>query len=231
MKTNIYLFGDSHCKCFVHDHYNNGVVHSSDFTLYNKFKSTTSARGVVNNKSKKQYGPYIIQTLKNIRHSKDLYNICVLKLGQVDIEYNYYYKVYYKNENINKQDFYIDTVEKYITFVKFLKQSFSDINFIVNGVNMPNVYDLQEYMAREKAIIPPITYEERFDDHYRFNSLLQDKCTLEGIKYFDLTLETTNNKLLKSEFIGSDNHLAGGDYVNINTMNVFVGKLIKTISK
>lgn len=231
MKANIYLFGDSHCKCFVHDHYNGGVLNSSNFTLYNKFRSTTSARGVSNDKSKKQYGPYIIQTLKNISYSKDLYNICVLKLGQVDIEYNYYYKVYYKNENISKQDFYMDTIEKYIMFIKFLKQSFPNINFIVNGVNMPNVYDLQEYMARESAIIPSTTYEEQFEDHYKFNMFLQNKCDLEGIKYFDLTPETTDGKLLKPQFIGTDNHLSGGDKININTMNVFIGKLIKTISE
>lgn len=229
----IYLFGCSHCKCFIHDRANGGVLHHDNVTLYNKFKKSASARGLTNPKSTLGYKEDINHTLEHVNLSKSTHNICVMKFGQVDIEYNYYYKIYGKNESINKNDFYIDTINEYVAFVKNLKQSFPNIRFIVNGVNMPNIYDLQKYMKNTSRPVsmPKIEYKDHFDDHYLFNTILQDKCETENIEYFDLTSETTENRCIKPEFIGSDNHLAGGDKPNFKVHDVFLNKLFKVINK
>tara|TARA_R110000796_G_scaffold115820_3_gene227967 strand:- start:205 stop:825 length:621 start_codon:yes stop_codon:yes gene_type:complete len=191
-------------------------------------------RGLTNDNSSLKYKDDILHELNIINSNLNTQNICVMKFGQVDIEYNIYNKIYKKNENIDKQDFYINSIKNYILFIKSLKQSFPTIRFIVNGVNMPNTYDMQKYMWDGWEILTPfISYEEQYNDNWLFNSMLQNECQKENIEYFDLTNETTDNKTLKPEFKGKDNHFSGAEFhqiYNKNTYRVFTNKLLNIVN-
>lgn len=153
-----------------------------------------------------------------------------MKFGQVDIEYNFYYKLYHKKESLIKDIFYTNIIIDYITFINSLIKQFPHIHFIINGVNMPNVYDLQHYLKLTSGIqIPKTKYENLFNNHNLFNIKLKNKCEEKNIPYFDLTYETTSNGKLKPEFIGKDHHLAGGDSLNPHTHSIFIDKLLGII--
>tara|TARA_R110000772_G_scaffold264051_1_gene384351 strand:+ start:71 stop:838 length:768 start_codon:yes stop_codon:yes gene_type:complete len=227
---NIYIFGDSHAKCF----YRNTHLSFDNVKIFNTFISSASMKGLTNPNSTLNHKDIIINTLKNSNQTSQ--NICVLKFGQVDIEYNYYFKIYNKGENINRRKFYSNLIKDYMFFVKDLKKLFPTVEFIVNGVNMPNIYNLQKYM--QIPTMPSINYSTQFDYHFTFNLNLNEKCRNHKIFYFDLTNETTYNKSLNPQFIGKDNHFSGAEHPdvlngesgeNYNTYNVFIGKLLKTI--
>lgn len=225
----IYIFGDSHCKCFIHDRYNGGILTYDNITIFNKFKSSASMKGIVNSTSTLNYKDDMISTLKSMNLIQAPHKICVMKFGQVDIEHNYYYKLYYKNENIVKENFYKKLIQDYIIFIKFLKTDFPDIQFIVNGVNMPNLYDIQKYLHHKVPAMPKINYNDQFNNHFLFNNKLKTECEKNNICYFDLTEETVYNKKIKQEFIGNDNHFSGADIPNEHTHVIFLNKLFKTI--
>jgi glycosyltransferase involved in cell wall biosynthesis len=230
-KLLIHIFGDSHCKCFIHDRYNNGILNFDGITISNNFKSSASLKGVTNKQSTLNYRESIIDTLKLINEDTATRKVCVLKFGQVDIEHNYYYKIYYKNEVIDKDEFYTKLINDYIVFIKFLQDSFPDIQFMVNGVNMPNVYNIQKYLQKKVPLMPEVEYTDQFDNNFSFNIKLQNACNKNDISYFDLTAETTDNKKIKQEFVGDDNHFIGaGSEPNFNTHNLFINKLLKNIS-
>tara|TARA_Y100000385_G_scaffold275469_1_gene319895 strand:+ start:1938 stop:2687 length:750 start_codon:yes stop_codon:yes gene_type:complete len=228
----IYIFGDSHAKCFSRSNY----LSFGNIKIFNTFISSASMKGLTNSQSTLNHSNTIINTLNNSTSTSQ--KVCVLKFGQVDIEYNYYFKIYNKGEDIDKEKFYDTLIENYILFIKHLKQLFPTIEFIINGVNMPNVYDLQKYMQRKTPNIPPINYDTQFNNHLDFNSKLIYKCKENGITYFDLTQETTYNNSIIPKFIGKDNHFSGAEHPdalngsngeNYNTYNVFINKLLKTI--
>ena len=228
----IYIFGDSHAKCFCRSNY----LSFSNIKIFNTYISSASVKGLTNPQSTLNHNNTIINTLNNSTLTSQ--NICVLKFGQVDIEYNYYFKIYNKGEDIDKEKFYNTLIEDYIFFIKHLKQLFPTIEFIVNGVNMPNVYDLQKYMQISTPNMPPVNYDIQFNNHFDFNSKLMNKCKETGIIYFDLTQETTHNNSVIPKFIGKDNHFSGAEHPsslngskaeNYNTYSVFINKLLKTI--
>tara|TARA_R110000823_G_scaffold294958_1_gene413902 strand:- start:458 stop:1177 length:720 start_codon:yes stop_codon:yes gene_type:complete len=232
IEYDIYIFGDSHAKCF----FRHKDLSFDNIRVTNNPLSSASMKGLTNSKSTLDHKSRIINTLNDLNSS--LQNICILKFGQVDIEYNYYFKIYNKGESINKEKFYKDLIENYMVFIKHLKLQFPGVKFIINGVNMPNVYDLQKYMQISTPNMPHINYNDQFNNHFNFNLKLKDECKKYKIPYFDLTQETTHNKLLKSSFIGKDNHFSGAEHPdvlnggsgeNYNTYNTFLGKLLKTI--
>ena len=84
----IYIFGDSHAKCFSRSNY----LSFGNIKIFNTFISSASMKGLTNSQSTLNHSNTIINTLNNSTSTSQ--KVCVLKFGQVDIEYNYYFKIY-----------------------------------------------------------------------------------------------------------------------------------------
>ena len=108
----IYLFGDSHLKCFGKKSLNN-----KKYSLFNCYKSGASMKGLTNQDSTLNYNNEIITKLDKINRDILNKNICVFKFGQVDIEYNIHYKINYKKERIDVNKFIRTIVNNYINYI------------------------------------------------------------------------------------------------------------------
>lgn len=226
----VYIFGDSHSRCFSREE----EATYGGVKIYNKFQSSVSMKGLTNPTNTLNYNNAILDTIKSLQLNSSSNIVFVMKFGQVDIEYNYYYKLHKKGENIVKKVFYDEIIGDYINYITSLKNTYPNIQFIVNGVNMPNHYDITKYIQQViHAPTPHIKYKDQFEGNSLFNKILQTKCELSEIPYFDLTSETTTRKSIKKEFIGRDHHLSGAEgvseIVNNNTYRVFRSKLFDTI--
>jgi len=92
----IKIFGDSHCLCFVGSSHQDKYLDINNKTLViNCNQDSVSISGLNNKKSTLGYNKTIV---KNIEKVSNVYHL--FKLGQVDIEYVYYYKLLIKKENI-----------------------------------------------------------------------------------------------------------------------------------
>lgn len=226
MEKEVHIFGDSHCKCFGRDR----VSSFRELTIFNNYVSSASARGLSNEFSNLGEGGSVIRSLEKMKKG----SVCVFKYGQVDIEYNYYYKKHTKKDQISKDCFFLEVIDSYVSFVKDVSRKFPEIKLLICGVNVPNVYNLKRYIKRVGVSLPKeVEYKDRFQDHCLFNSELKARCEENGIKYFDLTDETTHDGRLTKEFIGKDNHFSGAEMksvINENTYNVFLTKLYKQIN-
>lgn len=94
----ITLFGDSHTLCFVGlsiNNYNYLLINKYDknFLIKNRNHISVSITGLTNNNSKLKYNTTIY---KNINDNDN--NYYMFKLGQVDVEYIYYYKLFVKKK-------------------------------------------------------------------------------------------------------------------------------------
>ena len=98
----IYLFGDSHSRSFTTLKQKTIDV-KNNVILYNHYKDSVTIRGLNNSNSSTKYGDFIINQLKAIKDKSN--TIILLKIGQVDLEYSYYYKKIIKKENIILDNF------------------------------------------------------------------------------------------------------------------------------
>ena len=160
-----------------------------------------------------------------------------------------------KDEKITKNDFFNDVTDKYIQYIRQLNK----LNIIVCGVNLPSPNKIKEYkynilkLKTKSDFIENLTIEEINKDAIIFNQMLQQKCDINNIKYFDLIDECTyinkNEYYLKPDYIGNDHHYNGcrdlsslkrfmnnddnDDYINHSlykkTYHTFIGKLINVI--
>ena len=227
----VYVFGDSHSRCFSREE----KTTYSNIKIHNKYQSSVSMKGLTNPTNTLNYNNVILDTLKSLQLNSSSNIVFVMKFGQVDIEYNYYYKLYKKGESVVKKVFYNKIIKDYINYITSLKKTYPSVQFIVNGVNMPNHYDITKYIQQTiHAPTPHIEYKDQFEGSCLFNKVLQTQCELSEIPYFDLTSETTTGKGIKKEFIGRDHHLSGaegvGEVVNNNTYEVFRSKLLDTVN-
>ena len=237
-KKSIYIFGDSHSKCF-----GKKSLNDNEYTLTNLYKSSTSMKGLTNTNSTLKYSNNIIKYLDKISHNifKERFeNICIFKFGQVDIEYNIHYKIHIKKENIDVNTFIRTLVNNYINYILTLTNKYKNMRFIVNGINMPNVYNINNYLLKRiipkgKKLLYKVEYKTQFNWHSLFNKILLEECINNKIPYFDLTKETTINNTIRKEFVGFDNHFSGGydgeSYDKYCTYQVFQKKLLEIIKK
>lgn len=218
----ITLFGDSHTLCFVGlsirankylliDKYDNKIL------IKNRNRDSVSITGLSNNDSKLKYNTTIYNNVNN--SVNDYY---MFKLGQVDVEYIYYYKLFVKKENINIIDFFTKTVDNYLSFL----QSISNKNIIVCGINLTSWTHIKYYINYLSYIInidvnivsellKDFTLLEKQKNHLLFNNILEKKCIENNIKYFDLTNECCdirhNEISVKKEYlnVNNDHHYNG----------------------
>ena len=242
--TTITLFGDSHTLCFVGLYINNDKYllinkYNKKFLIKNRNQDSASITGLSNNDSKLKYNARIINNITN-----NVNNYYMFKLGQVDVEHIYYYKLFVKKENINIIDFYTRTVDNYILFL----QSLPTKNILVCGINLTSWTDIKyniNYLSyiinMDRDIVSKLlenfTLLEKQKNHLLFNNILEKKCIEKNIKYFDLTNECCNineNELtVKKEYINinEDHHYDGclktieNEPHNI-TYSTFLNKLI-----
>ena len=234
----IYIFGDSHSKCF-----GKKSLNDNEYLLKNLYCSAASMKGLTNPNSFLKYNNQIIKYLDKISHyvfTKSFKNICIFKFGQVDIEYNIHYKIHNKKENIDVNKFIRTLVNDYINYILTLRNKYKNLQFIINGINMPNVYNINNYILKRvlpkgKKLLYNIEYKTQFNWHSLFNRILLEKCITNKIPYFDLTKETTINNTIRNEFIGFDHHFSGGydgeSYDKYCTYQVFQKKLLEIIKK
>jgi len=207
----IFIYGCSHCKCFIRDN-----IELVNFSIINKFKSSASMSGVVNDISKLNYKPIID---KNILIYKNDYHI--FKFGQVDIEYVFLYKTIVKKVKIEKLYFYNDIIQKYMTFLKkYIDNGIK--NIVVCGSNLTNPYNWEGYVKKilKMKILPKnISYESKNKDILIFNKILMEYCTKHNIIYFDTMNECSilkeNTITVRNEYIGKDHHYKGAEMNNI----------------
>ena len=242
----ISLFGDSHTLCFVglsikYDKHLLINENDKNFLIKNINQDSVSITGLSNNDSKLKYNTTILNNINS-----NINNYYVFKLGQVDVEYVYYYKLFVKKENINIIDFYSKTVDKYILFL----QSLPTKNILVCGINLTSWRDIKSYFKYLSYIInidvntvsellKDFTLFEKQKNHLLFNNILEKKCIENNIKYFDLTNECCNisdNEIsVKNEYLDvCEDHHYNGCHVNIEdesssyniTHSTFLNKLL-----
>lgn len=223
-RTQIFLYGDSHCKCFTRDETKIG-----NLIVKNCYYQGASMRGLSNINSKLKYQPFILDNI--VKHSNDYH---VFKFGQVDVEYGFWYKKLIKKENIQQIDFFNKTIDEYIGLMLKIKDNISQ-NIITCGVNLANNIDtvLQElnstYINWSNGIVKKkraynlkklprhITVSTQNSGLLTFNNILKRCCDDNCIKYFDTTSEcSTKNKagdiICKDIFKGLDHHYAGAEW-------------------
>ena len=242
----ITLFGDSHTLCFV------GLsIRANKYLLINKYdkkfliknrnQDSVSITGLKNNDSKLKYNATIYN---NINDNDN--NYYMFKLGQVDVEYIYYYKLFVKKENINIIDFFTKTVDNYILFL----QSLPTKNILVCGINLTswkNIKSCFKYLSyiinidvnNISELLKDFTLLEKQKNHLLFNNILEKKCIENNIKYFDLTNEccdiSHNEISVKNEYLNvCEDHHYNGCLGNIEdesssyniTYSTFLNKLL-----
>lgn len=125
----IKIFGDSHSLCFLGNcdrtKYIEVEYNNKKFCIINNYADSVSISGLIKDKSRTNYNNYI---KNNLNKENKYYNL--FKMGQVDVEYIYYYKNLVKNENINFDKFVDKLTDNYVNFIKNI-----NANIIICGIN------------------------------------------------------------------------------------------------
>ena len=217
IKSNIQIYGCSHCRCFYREDLEINNIH-----IYNNFKSAASISGIINDISSLNYKSFI-----NKKIIDNPFDFHVFKLGQIDVEYIYYYKIL-KNIKISKENFYKDISYKFIKYLKLFRSKYAT-KFIICGSNLSNPINWEDNIKKVLGInyLPKnISYNSKNHDIILFNSILKKECELNNVKYFDLTnkccLKKKNNYFIKKKYIGKDYHYKGAenpDVFNLESKN------------
>lgn len=135
-------------------------------------------------------------------------DVCVLNLGQVDVELGTPYRRYVKGEISNPMDFLREVVSAYASTIAALVESFPKVRFVVKGANVPVlIYDTRKSIAdvanvvterisdvdsdKKQEILQDIraNFESDIERHnltLQFNELLRVTAERAGAKYFDI---------------------------------------------
>lgn len=206
----VILFGDSHTLCFCGSSFWDKVLLiDNKYLIINRNKDSVSISGLNNENSKTKYNNIIELNFLNQNNNYNLF-----KLGQVDVEYVYYYKTLIKKENITKIQFYNNIVEKYINFIKKFNG-----NKIICGINLPSSGSTTNDIIHLKKVLQTnmnidesmVEHQTKMKDHILFNKILKDSCISNNITYFDLIEESivynNDNIELKDEFRDGFGHI------------------------
>jgi hypothetical protein len=245
----IKIFGDSHCLCFFGSSMQNKYLdieyNNNKLLVINCNQDSVTISGLNKEKSKLGYNNRIVQ---NIEKESNIYHL--FKLGQVDIEFVYYYKLFVKKENISKDDFYEKIISQYLDFIKNL-----NVNIIVCGSNLPGLPNIEANIKYLSYIIGidiseikkyNFSLQNKMEDVINFNNKLKKQCIKMNILYFDLIEESIEIKdgdyFLKDIFQEGGIHYKGGngmveeklndemDYINNNKYkHTYLKKLLDTL--
>ena len=214
-KYTVYIFGDSHCTIFLD-------INSRINTVVAGYDGA-SISGLDNKNSRLEYGSHIKSLI--IQNPSNCYFL--LKLGQVDVEFNMYYKIYVKGETFTFTEFCQGIIEKYRKFI--IELLAINTNIVIASINLPSYYDsvdIRAYIARiigidqpEMSLCPltnlttdPILSDfsvSQLTKNFRyFNTLLENLAIQLGVPFFDTT-EITIDKttgILREEFRDYGHH-------------------------
>jgi hypothetical protein len=207
--------------CFI------GNSHLDQFNLHNSghdfiYAMGASIKGLVNPNSKLQ----LKDKINNYKTSNPN-SILVFCLGQVDIEFGYFYKCI-KDTIKYDINFYIDDlIEKYISYLQSIDKKIAVVSInpttIKNTEHIFSVCFTEDngkdgfYSENNKSIhytdVKDMylnqTYEERFEYNKLFNTKLQKMCELYAIPYIDLWPCIMDSNGIKKEYVPDheDHHL------------------------
>lgn len=202
ISQNIFIYGDSHCKCFIRDN-----IFINNIKIYNKYKSGASLTGFIKGKSLLNYREIIYNNI--YKYKKDIH---LLKLGQVDLEYIYYYKKYIKKENIDIYTYISDLLNNYIKILIFLNKKYNIVVCDLNFCSPTNWYNYLISVLKIKINID-INYNIKNEHILYFNNLLEKLCNKNNIIFLKINLQSHfliyNN--LNNKYVGKDNHYKGAE--------------------
>ena len=173
----------------------------------------------------------------------------VFALGQVDIEFGFFFRKFVKNDNLNFDDFCKQVSQLYLSSIKkiLLDTSFSK-KIVIKGINntlltfhrwkaihqtkiilTEYVNDKKEIDQISERLDKEFPYaEERANNHLKFNKFLKDTIKGEYL-YFDINDEINDyNGFVKLEHVPAwlDHHLNDSIYIRM----LHLKKLIEIIS-
>ena len=234
IKSNIQIYGCSHCRCFYKEDFEINNTY-----IYNNFKSAASISGIINDISSLNYKNFINKKITN-----NPFDYHIFKLGQIDVEYIYYYKLL-QNIKISKEAFYKDIIYKFIVYLNLFINKYGT-RIIICGSNLTNPINWEDNFKNILDInyLPKdMSYNSKNDDIILFNSILKKECELNNIKYFDLTknccFKKDNNYYIKKKYIGKDYHYKGAENSNLLNLEyknyglctyyIFLNKLVQNL--
>ena len=204
-----------------------GNSHLSQFNLNRKNihelrETGASIKGLVNPDSRLQ----LRHSINNFIDNNTSFS-CVFFLGQVDIEFGYYYKSIVDNIKYNINDYYNDLIKKYESYLKSLKCNFYilsinpttiiDVTHIFNvcfrcnngNIGYYSEHNINIVLTDEIKSILDDSYEVRMLNNKLFNTKLEEMCLKNGFKYIDFWDFVTENNKVKGKYMPStnDHHL------------------------
>jgi len=199
-----------------------GNSHLDQFNLYPYIKIIyergASIKGLVNPKSRLLLKDTISKFIDtNPDHT------LIYFLGQVDIEFGYYYKCIVDDIKYNINEYYDDIIEKYEKYLQTLTCNFYILSInpttITNTNHIFNIcfrcnngkdgfysekndnYTLTE---RVKDILND-SYEKRFLNNKLFNDKLESMCFKNNYKYIDFWEVLVDNNKVNKQYMPLDN--------------------------
>ena len=215
----VYIFGDSHCSIFLN-------AESPEYKAVVSGYDGASISGLNETTSRLQYGPYML----NIVCSQPKTTYYLLKLGQVDMEFIIYHKIYIKKERFTLEEFCDLLINKYHRFIDHMLQITS--NIIIASIHLPSyTYEsvhIKDYIDRiivnlhndsvSDIVDKPICSElcdfsitQLTKNFMYFNELLRNLAKQLNLPFFDTTPSfiDNNTNLLKDEYRCYEHHYKG----------------------
>lgn len=214
----ICLIGNSHIGQFNSNDY-------KDINVDKLYSLGASIKGLTNSSSKLKLGEKIINYQNNNPNT-----ILYFFLGQVDVEFGYYYKcvidnvkydinIYIQNLINEYEKFLINNITNTICILSINPTVITDIfhNFIVSfgctnggdaGYSITSQNNLYQYHTYKDTIYND-TYEIRYNYNKLFNDQLEIMCKRNNYKYINFWNIITENNIVKKEYmpIKVDHHL------------------------
>lgn len=235
MTKKICFIGNSHIDQFKE---NINLTIYPDIEIEKIYAIGASIKGLVNENSRLQLKEQILNYQKQNPTS-----ILLFFLGQVDIEFGYYYKCVKDNKKYNINEYVNDLVNKYLIFIKEniknecyiisinptvisnIEHNFN-VCFRCNNGNIGFYSELNTCFTFDnyKDTIFNDNYSTRYNNNKIFNTILKEESEKENINYIDLWNIITDNDQVKEQFIPTtiDHHLV----VNAPILTEYILSLI-----
>jgi hypothetical protein len=225
-KIIVHIFGDSHVVIFV-------GISSQHFRTNVAGYDGASIFGLNRMLSRLEYGKHVLNIMKHTPNT----NYALLKLGQVDLEFVMYHKVYVKRKVFTFNEFCDKLIKKYRKFINKVLEI--NKNVIIASINLPSYrddVDIRGYIKRVITTGPTLnndvivvdsidmndqygldkclcdfSLEQLTKNFMYFNELLCSLAKEMNLRFFDTTKFFMDNdtKLLKNEYRDYGHHYGG----------------------
>jgi hypothetical protein len=220
----IYVFGDSHSVIFL--------------GAESKYKTCVcgydgaSITGLDKKDSRLEYGKHVLDTIRY----KPKTHLILMKMGQVDMEFIMYHKLYVKQEQFTFEEFCQQLINKYRDFIKKVLEI--NQNVIIGSINLPSyktTMNIRDYITiivtdndtsiKEQMIqniqlaetnnfdpqLSNFSLEQMTQNFQYFNDLLSNLAKEMHLDFFDTTSLFVNEftGVLKTEYTNYNHHYLG----------------------